>query len=99
LHQVGYLFLLDRPEDVERFEASVALQNGYGVPSRMLEVAEARRPAPLIAPDGLLAAAYSPTDGHCTPESVVLGYASAARAAGATLLRGTTVEGIERDGS
>ena len=28
-----------------------------------------------IDTDGLLAAACSPTDGHCTPESVVLGYA------------------------
>jgi sarcosine oxidase subunit beta len=43
----------------------------------MIDVAEAQRLSPLIATDGLLAAAWSPTDGHCTPESVVLGYASA----------------------
>ena len=99
LHQVGYLFLLDRAEDVTRFEKDVALQNELGVPSRMVEIAEAKRLSPLIATDGLLAAAYSPTDGHCTPESVVLGYATAARAAGATLLRHTAVEGIELDGT
>jgi sarcosine oxidase subunit beta len=64
----------------------------------MLEVAEAARLSPLVSTDGLLAAAYSPTDGHCTPESVVLGYATAARAAGARLLRGTTVQAIEREG-
>ena len=75
LHQVGYLFLLDRPEHVAAFEKNVALQNELGVPSRMIEVAEAKRLSPLIDTDGLLAAAYSPTDGHCTPESVVLGYA------------------------
>jgi len=98
LHQVGYLFLLDRPEHVELFEKSVSLQNELGVPSRMIEVAEAKRLSPLIDAEGLLAAAYSPTDGHCTPESVVLGYATAARRAGARLLRGTTVEGIEHDG-
>jgi sarcosine oxidase subunit beta len=98
LHQVGYLFLLDRPEHVSLFENSVALQNELGVPSRMLEVAEAARLSPLVSTDGLLAAAYSPTDGHCTPESVVLGYATAARAAGARLLRGTTVQAIEREG-
>jgi sarcosine oxidase subunit beta len=97
LHQVGYLFLLDRPEHVALFEKSVALQNALGVPSRMLEVAEARELSPLISTEGLLAAAYSPTDGHCTPESVVLGYATAARKHGATILRHTTVEGIERD--
>jgi sarcosine oxidase subunit beta len=98
LQQVGYLFLLERPEHVELFEKNVALQNELGVPSRMIEVAEAQRLSPLIDPEGLLAAAYSPTDGHCTPESVVLGYASAARRAGARLLRGTAVEGIEHDG-
>jgi sarcosine oxidase subunit beta len=98
LHQVGYLFLLDRPEHVELFEKSVSLQNELGVPSRMIEVAEAKRLSPLVDTEGLLAAAYSPTDGHCTPESVVLGYATAARRAGARLLRGTAVEGIEHDG-
>jgi len=98
LRQVGYLFLLDRAEHVARFEKNVALQNELGVPSRMLDVAEAKRLSPLIDTDGLLAAAHSPTDGHCTPESVVLGYATAARRAGARLLRRTTVEGIEHDG-
>jgi len=99
LHQVGYLFLLERPEHVAAFETNVALQNELGVPSRMIEVAEAKRLSPLIATEGLLAAAYSPTDGHCTPESVVLGYASAARAVGARLLRGTFVDGIDVDGT
>jgi sarcosine oxidase subunit beta len=99
LHQVGYLFLLDSRLAVRAFEANVALQNELGVPSRMISVAEARRLSPLIDPDGLLAAAYSPTDGHCTPESVVLGYASAARRAGATLLPHCAATGIEvRDG-
>jgi sarcosine oxidase subunit beta len=98
LHQVGYLFLLDRPEHVAAFEKNVAVQNELGVPSRMIDVAEAARLSPLISTEGLLAAAWSPTDGHCTPESVVLGYASAARREGARLLRGTTVEGIELDG-
>jgi len=99
LHQVGYLFLLDSPEHVALFEQNVALQHELGVPSRMLDVAEAKRLSPLVDTDGLLAAAYSPTDGHCTPESVVLGYATAARGAGARLLRRTAVEAIELDGA
>ena len=95
LHQVGYLFLLDSPGQVRAFEQNVALQNELGVPSRMLSVGEAKRMSPLIGTDGLLAAAYSPTDGHCTPESVVLGYASAARRHGARLVAGCAAEGIE----
>ncbi len=93
--EVGYLFLLSTPEAVAAFEDAVALQNSLGVPSRVIDVAEAQRLSPLIATDGLLAAAWSPTDGHCTPESVVLGYASAARRAGATLLPHCAATGID----
>lgn len=99
LHQVGYLFLLDQQKDVEAFEKNVALQNDLGVTSRMIDVAEAKRLSPLIDTEGLLAAAWSPTDGHCTPESVVLGYARAARRAGARLVRGCSVTGIVTDGA
>ena len=42
LHQVGYLFLLEKPEHVEAFEKNVALQNEIGVPSRMIEVGRPR---------------------------------------------------------
>ena len=95
LHRVGYLFLLDDARTVAAFEQNVALQNELGVPSRMISPREAVALSPLISTTGLLAAAYSPSDGHCTPESVVLGYATAARALGARLVTGTPVTGIE----
>jgi sarcosine oxidase subunit beta len=98
LHQVGYLFLLDSLDGVRVFERNVALQNELGVPSRMISVAEAKRMSPLIDTEGLLAAVYSPTDGHCTPESVVLGYASAARRNGARLVVNCAATDIETDG-
>jgi sarcosine oxidase subunit beta len=98
LRQVGYLFLLSAPEDVAAFERDVKLQNELGVASRMIEPAEARQLSPLIDTGGVLAAAYSPDDGHCTPESVVLGYATAARRQGALLRTGTTVLGLEHRG-
>jgi sarcosine oxidase subunit beta len=97
-HRVGYLFLLSTPEDVTSFEHDVKLQNELGVTTRMIDVAEAKKLSPLIATDGLLAAAYSPDDGHCTPESVVLGYARGARRHGATLQGGVTVTGIDTVG-
>jgi sarcosine oxidase subunit beta len=98
LRRVGYLFLLSTPEDVAAFEAGVRLQNSLGVPSRMITPEEARRLSPLIRTDGLLAAAFSPDDGHCTPEAVVHGYAAVARRHGATILRHTEVTGIELRG-
>jgi sarcosine oxidase subunit beta len=83
---------------VAAFEANVALQNELGVDTQMIDVGEAKRLSPLIETDGLLTAAYGPSDGHCTPESVVLGYAGAARRAGARPFRGVEVTGIDRDG-
>jgi sarcosine oxidase, subunit beta len=98
-HQVGYLFLLDSAADVGSFRDAVKLQNELGVPSRMISVAEAVRRSPLVSPDGLVAAVFSPDDGYCTPESVVLGYATAARGLGARLIPHCPVTQIEvRDG-
>ncbi|SDG92490.1 sarcosine oxidase subunit beta [Lentzea fradiae] len=99
LHQVGYLFLLSSDDDVTAFERNVDLQNSLGVPSRMVTAEEARRMSPLIETDGLLAAAFSPDDGHCTPESVVLGYATAARRFGARFCTRTAVRSIVGTGS
>jgi sarcosine oxidase subunit beta len=95
LRQHGYLFLLDDEADVAAFEAGVRLQNELGVPSRMLTVDQALELSPLVVGDGLLAAAFSPTDGHCTPEAVVQGYARGARALGARIRQHCAVTGIE----
>ena len=99
LHRVGYLFLLSTPDAVDSFAAGVRLQNSRGVPSRLITPEEARRLSPLISTDGLLAAAFSPKDGHCTPEAVVHGYAAAARDLGARILRHTEVTCIELQGT
>ncbi len=90
-HQVGYLFVLTRPEDLEVFERSVALQRELGVPSRIVEPPEVRELCPLLRVDDVLAGAFSPSDGHATPDSVVQGYAAGARALGAHLENGCEV--------
>lgn len=97
LHQVGYLFLLDDPGHVEAMQDAVALQNSMGVPSRMITPAEAKPLSPLISTDGLLAAAFSPTAGHCTPEAVVAGYAAGARHHGVRVVPDCRVEDIVVD--
>lgn len=99
LHQVGYLFLLERQADVEIFEANARIQQDMGIESRLISPAEAQRLSPLISTEGLVAAAWTPRDGHCTPESVVLGYAGAARRAGAHLERGCAVTDITTNGT
>jgi sarcosine oxidase, subunit beta len=94
LHRVGYLFLLDRDEDVTEFERGVALQNRLGVPSRMVTAEEAHELSPLAGMDGVLAGAFCPLAGHATPEGAVQGYASAARANGVRIETHTRVTGI-----
>jgi sarcosine oxidase subunit beta len=95
LQQVGYLFLLDREEDVTAFEHGVALQNEQGVPSRFVPLAEAERLSPLAGLEGVLAATYSPLDGHASPEAVVQGYAAGARRHGGTIVTRCRVTGID----
>ncbi|OLZ68938.1 sarcosine oxidase subunit beta [Streptomyces sp. IMTB 2501] len=95
LDTVGYLFLLDSEQQATAFEAGVELQNSLDVPSRMIDPAEARRLCPYVSTDGLVAAAYSPTDGHARPALVVQGYARAAARTGVTLATHTAVLGLD----
>ncbi len=90
LRQVGYLFLVDREDDLAEFRAALALQARLGVPSRELSVAEALELVPQLEPEGLLGATFCPLDGHCTPEAVVQWYAR-----GLHVLQGYEVTGID----
>jgi glycine/D-amino acid oxidase-like deaminating enzyme len=98
LHQVGYLFLLDRAEDVAAFEASVALQNELGVPSRFVSLDEIEELSPLASLDGVLAATFCPLDGHASPEAVTQGYAAGVRAHAGNVVTGCAVRGVDIDG-
>jgi glycine/D-amino acid oxidase-like deaminating enzyme len=89
LRQYGYLFLLDRVEDVALFQAALALQHRLGVPSRELSVDEALAIVPQLDPEGLLAATYCELDGYASPESVVQWYAQ-----GMDVRQGCAVTGI-----
>jgi len=95
LHQDGYLFLLSRDDDAEMFRASVDLQRRLNVPAEWLTPSEAARLAPGLSVDGVIAATYCAKDGIADPNSVTAGFAGAAREAGAEIVRGTEVTGID----
>ncbi len=99
LHRSGYLFVLTAPEQVRDFEEAIALQQSMGLRAELVDVDRALSLSPYLNPDGVLAAAWSPDDGHCTPESVVLGYASGARQYGGKICTGVEVTGIAVNGS
>lgn len=98
LHQNGYLFLLTTEADVESVTRDVELQRSLGVPSVMLTPQQAAELSPFVNVDDVLGASFCPIDGHCTPESVVLGYSVGARELGARILTNTEVTGITMDG-
>ena len=98
LKQVGYLFVLTREADVEAFATSVAPQNERGLDSRIVTADEARALCPLLEGDDILAGAFSPDDGHATPEGVVQGYAVGARAHGGHIEVGCELLGITTTG-
>jgi sarcosine oxidase subunit beta len=95
LRQVGYLFLLTDPADVTAFEKNTALQNSMGVPSRMISADEAGQLSTLANVEDVLAASVCMRDGHATPDAVVLGYATAARAMGVSIATHCPVTGID----
>jgi sarcosine oxidase subunit beta len=98
LRQVGYLFLQTDPAGLAAAEQAVALQNSMGVPTQLLTADEAARLSPGVVTDDVLGATFHPRDGYCSPESVVQGYAKAARELGACIRTGVEVTGIERSG-
>jgi sarcosine oxidase subunit beta len=91
--QYGYLFLLDRKEDLASFREALSLQQRLGVPSRELSVDEALEIVPQLSPDGLIAATFCELDGYASPESVVQWYAR-----GLDVRQGCEVTGISVDG-
>lgn len=98
LDECGYLFLLEREEDLRTFERNVELQRSMGLESRIISAEEAKELSPLISTEGLIAGVWSPEGGHCTPESVVQGYARAARALGVRIIRHCEVTDVVREG-
>ncbi|HSC51428.1 MAG TPA: FAD-binding oxidoreductase [Gaiellaceae bacterium] len=90
----GYLFLLDDPADLDRFEADLVLQAAAGVESRVLTPDGARELVPQLAVDDLCGAVFNPVAGTVTPDLVVQGCARQAARLGARVEQGCAVKRI-----
>ena len=96
--RAGYLFLAREAATARQFEANVAMQNDRGVPSELLDPAEAREHCPELRAEEFVAATYSPTDGFADPHLALQGFAKAAREAGAEIRTKTAVTDVHREG-
>ncbi len=84
--QLGYLFLLTQPQQVEDFRHNMEMWHRVGLTeARWVDPAEAERMVPILNVEDVLGCTFCPTDGIASPADVTSGYAAAARRVGARL--------------
>jgi len=94
--QLGYLFVLTLPQQVEDFRQNMEMWHRAGLTeARWIDPAEAARMVPVLNVDDVLGCTFCPTDGIASPADVTSGYASAARRRGARLNEGVEVLGVD----
>jgi sarcosine oxidase, subunit beta len=96
MRQGGYLFLAKSEGQLSRMEKAIALQNRCDVPTRLLDVREAKTIVPEIDETPFVGAAYNPTDAIVFPWPFLWGYAQAAGKAGIEIHTETPVTALER---
>jgi sarcosine oxidase, subunit beta len=94
----GYVFLADSEVTLAGFAAAVELQNGLGIPSRLLTPTEAAAVVPGLEPTGLAGGATCAEDGYFDrPQAVVEAFAELVSSRGGTI-EIAEVRAIARDG-
>jgi sarcosine oxidase subunit beta len=93
--KTGYLFLLTNQEEVSVFKQNVDLQNHLGAQTIWLSGDEIRKRLPMMCLDDVIAGSFNPSDGLVDPNSVVMGYISAAQRLGIKAFTSIPVTGIK----
>ena len=76
----GYLFLAHSEETLARLRANVELQNGLGVPSRILSPAEAADAVPGLSVESIVGGAWCAEDGYFDrPQAIVEAFGALAK--------------------
>ena len=96
--RTGYLLGVD--ERMQKpMEASVALQRGVGIETRLVSPSEMREIEPRLCVEDLVAGCYEPDSGYCNPAETAQSFGRAARARGARILEETEVLAVRTDGN
>jgi sarcosine oxidase, subunit beta len=97
---VGYLFLADDETTLAGFRAARDVQHAAGLTeAREITVEEAARISPHAVLDGVIGAAWCPSDGTIRPRRILQGYLDAAQRGGVRVQWNAAVRGMERDAS
>ncbi len=93
--QVGGLRLAASPERMQDLKRLVGMARSFGMPLELVSPQEAYAMFPLMNMDGVLGAAYTPTDGVIDPTMLTQALAKGARSHGAQIFEATNVEAIQ----
>ena len=96
--KVGSLRLASSPERVREVEQLATMAKSFGLDMEIISASEAQKLFPLMTTEGVLCAAYLPTDGQIDPSSVTQALAKGARDRGARIVRDVRVEDVKSDG-
>lgn len=96
--QCGYLFVLTNEQDAAAFNHNIALQHSLGVQTEWLTGDEVRHRLPFMRFDDAIGGTFNHKDGLVDPNSVVMGYISAAGRLGSNVQSMVEVTGIQIQG-
>ena len=94
-HQVGYLWMATRPEEMRLFERNAELQRRHGLRIDLLDRAGVAAKAPFVRTDDLLGGVFHARDGYASPADYVMGYHKKARELGVSFFFDQEVTGRE----
>jgi sarcosine oxidase subunit beta len=91
--------MLNQEKDIDKFKQNVTLQNKLGIDTKWLSGDEIREWLNLMYLDDILAGTFNPNDGIVDPNSVVMGYISAASRLGVKAITDVEVTKIIKNKS
>ena len=97
--EVGSLRLASSEERMEELARQAGWAKTFGLPLELVSASESQRLFPPMSIDGVLGAAYLPTDGYIDPSQLTLALAEGARRRGAEIYTNTRVTAIDVDGN
>ena len=93
-HEVGSLRLASSEERMEEIARQAGWAKTFGLPLELISPAEAQALFPPMTADGVLGAAFLPTDGYVDPSQLTFALAEGARRQGAEIEQRTRVTDI-----
>ena len=95
--ECGGIRLASSPERMEELRRQAGWAKTFGLPLELISADEAKEMFPLMSTDGVLGAAWLPTDGYLDPSQLTFALADGARQGGLRTFTNTRVTGIEVD--